>query len=137
MIARHRSIHVPRIPHSLEEFGETLLSDQWLQELNVCHNDELRRPFFREVLRGVGEQHGEWMAGIYLSARLATSLAGTARIHMDATFKTLPVHLQAYQLLTVHAEYMHYVSMFIDNYIERKQTTVLARSTIYLWSYNM
>ncbi|XP_039283094.1 uncharacterized protein LOC120351120 [Nilaparvata lugens] len=40
---------------------------------------------------------------------MLNALRGTERIHIDATFKTVPAQLQAHQLLTIHGEYMHHV----------------------------
>ncbi|XP_039292175.1 uncharacterized protein LOC120353258 [Nilaparvata lugens] len=39
---------------------------------------------------------------------MLNALRGTERIHIDATFKTVPAQLQAHQLLTIHGEYMHH-----------------------------
>lgn len=72
--------------------------------------DEGRRPFFRDIIGG--EDVG-WEAGVYISPRLSTALAGTERLHMDGTFKTVPANLQAYQLVTIHAEESGYVSAFV------------------------
>lgn len=105
-IYRYRKYAVPPVPHSLVEFAATLRSPLWAQYIELL-NDPERRPFFRQLIGG--EAVG-WMAAVFLSERLGNALDGTQRIHMDATFKTMPQDLHAYQLLTIHAEHMNFVS---------------------------
>ncbi|KAG8330184.1 hypothetical protein J6590_068795 [Homalodisca vitripennis] len=79
------------------------------------------RKIFDEVsLQGIigpGDEQGCSAAEYLQSARLQEALSNSRRIHMDATFKVLPLQLGTrLQLLTVHAEYLNYLSCSIrDN----------------------
>ncbi|XP_039297484.1 uncharacterized protein LOC120354421 isoform X2 [Nilaparvata lugens] len=99
-IYRHRQLIQPPMPHSLHEFGEIIQRDEWRHMMS----DRDGQPFFRGLIGGEG-----WSAAIYLSQKMLNALRGTERIHVDATFKTVPAQLQAQQLLTIHGEYMHHL----------------------------
>lgn len=107
---RHRQLGQPPIPHSLAELSATLNEGRWshLKKIHEEGNEGYEgRDFFRGLIGGDAEG---WSAAVYISPRLQDTLRNTSRLHMDATFKVLPYELQAYQLLTVHAEYMNQVS---------------------------
>jgi cellulose synthase/poly-beta-1,6-N-acetylglucosamine synthase-like glycosyltransferase len=49
-------------------------------------------------------------------SKFKAALKSAQRLHMDATFKVLPQHLGAYQLLTVHADHQNMVSFIEINF---------------------
>lgn len=104
-IYHYKSLGVPPIPHSLAELAATLQSEQWAH-WNLLLNDAEQRPYFQQLLGG--EEMG-WTAAVYVSHRMIAALVGTQRLHMDATFKTLPQELRAYQMLSTYAEHMNHV----------------------------
>ncbi|KAG8334975.1 hypothetical protein J6590_079154 [Homalodisca vitripennis] len=102
-IYKYRQRGNPPIPRSLEEFSTILLGDQWRHlSMTIEGGDE---PLFRGVVGGEAEG---WTAAIYVSPRLRTALVNTQRLHIDGTFKVLPEQLHAYQLVTIHGEFLNH-----------------------------
>ncbi|KAG8251051.1 hypothetical protein J6590_088809 [Homalodisca vitripennis] len=90
------------IPNSLLD----LQNPRWEELGRTLAEDGVGQTFFRDVI-GPGGQDG-WHAAVYLSSRLQVGLINTRRVHLDATYKVLPVQLGAHlQLLTAHAEYLN------------------------------
>ncbi|KAG8265363.1 hypothetical protein J6590_096211 [Homalodisca vitripennis] len=102
-IYKHRQRGNPPIPRSLEEFSTILLGDQWRHlSMTIEGGDE---PLFRGVVGGEAEG---WTAAIYDSLQLRTALVNTQRLHVDGTYKVLPEQLHAYQLVTIHGEFLNH-----------------------------
>ncbi|XP_046686325.1 uncharacterized protein LOC124371996, partial [Homalodisca vitripennis] len=103
-IYKYRQRGNPPIPRSLQEFSTILLGDQWRHlSMTIEGGDE---PLFRGVVGGEAEG---WTAAIYVSPRLRTALVNTQRLHIDGTFKVLPEQLHAYQLVTIHGEFLNHL----------------------------
>ncbi|KAG8301060.1 hypothetical protein J6590_061487 [Homalodisca vitripennis] len=104
---RHRSQSFPPVvPNSLQEFAEILQQPQYSELGRSISEDGEAYPLFRGLI-GRGGKQG-WSAAAYLSARMQDALSNSRRIHMDATFKVLPLQLGILlQLLTVHVEYLN------------------------------
>ncbi|KAG8335670.1 hypothetical protein J6590_063144 [Homalodisca vitripennis] len=100
--ARCRRLRSRPIPNSLLD----LQNPRWEELGRTLAEDSVGQTFFRDVI-GPGGQDG-WHAAVYLSSRLQVGLINTRRVHLDATYKVLPVQLGAHlQLLTAHAEYLN------------------------------
>ncbi|XP_054259590.1 uncharacterized protein LOC128984307 [Macrosteles quadrilineatus] len=102
---RLRRQRQPPMPHSLAEFAAILERSDY-SHLKGVHGIEDAANFFRGL---IGGQEEGWTAAVFISPRLQNDpmLQQKTRLQMDATFKVLPQELNAYQLLTIYAEYMH------------------------------
>ncbi|KAG8335666.1 hypothetical protein J6590_063140 [Homalodisca vitripennis] len=101
-LVRCRRLRSRPIPNSLLD----LQNPRWEELGRTLAEDGVGQTFFRGVI-GPGGQDG-WHAAVYLSSRLQAGLINTRRVHLDATYKVLPVQLGAHlQLLTAHAEYLN------------------------------
>ncbi|KAG8335672.1 hypothetical protein J6590_063146 [Homalodisca vitripennis] len=97
-LARCRRLRSRPIPNYLLDFGNTLQNPRWEELGRTLAEDGVGQTFFRGVI-GPGGQD-EWHAAVYLSSRLQAGLINTRRVHLDATYKVLPLFPVAFVIMT-------------------------------------